>query len=139
MTAPCPFCEINTGRAPATFVDEWSDAIAIVPLDPVVEGHTLIIPKQHVADAHTDPDVTAATMRRASALARDRWPYSNLITSTGPPATQSVFHLHIHAIPRREGDELMLPWGTTGDPHAPHWCPAAQYLKDTLTGLGHPS
>lgn len=107
----CPFCEINTGRAPATFVGEWSDAFAIVPLNPVVEGHTLVIPKTHVTDFAADPAVAAATMRRAAQLAGDH-PVGamNLITSRGRVATQSVFHLHLHLVPRAANDGLALPW-----------------------------
>jgi len=105
----CPFCEINTGRAPATFVHEWSDTIAIVPLNPVVDGHTLVIPKQHVADFGEDPDVSAATMRRAAQLAAGDRPM-NVITSRGRAATQSVFHLHLHLVPRAANDGLALPW-----------------------------
>lgn len=108
---PCPFCEINTGRAPATFVREWSDAIAIVPLNPVVDGHTLVIPKTHVTDFADDPDVTGATARRAAQLCRDLdLVHANLITSRGVHATQSVFHLHLHLVPRAENDGLALPW-----------------------------
>ncbi|MGN7139043.1 HIT family protein [Streptomyces pseudogriseolus] len=108
---PCPFCEINTGRAPATFVHEWSDAIAIVPLNPVVDGHTLVIPKRHVTDFVVHPDVSASVMRRAAQLAGDYPAGSmNLITSRGRDATQSVFHLHLHLVPRSEGDGLPLPW-----------------------------
>ncbi|MFC9736210.1 HIT family protein [Streptomyces hydrogenans] len=108
---PCPFCEINTGRAPATFVHEWSDAIAIVPLNPVVEGHTLVIPKTHVADFADNPDVFGATARRAAQLCRDLdLAHANLITSRGVHATQSVFHLHLHLVPRAENDGLALPW-----------------------------
>ncbi|MER6601206.1 HIT family protein [Streptomyces parvus] len=110
MTA-CPFCEINEGRAPAEFVHEWSDAIAIVPLNPVVEGHTLVIPKTHVTDFAEDPAVSAATMRRAADLADRLLSGSmNLITSRGREATQSVFHLHLHLVPRAENDGLALPW-----------------------------
>lgn len=108
---PCPFCEINTGRAPATFVHEWTDAIAIVPLNPVVEGHTLVIPKTHVTDFADNPDVSGATARRAAQLCRDLGlMHANLITSRGVHATQSVFHLHLHLVPRTEGDGLALPW-----------------------------
>ncbi|MEW1565749.1 HIT domain-containing protein [Streptomyces sp. NPDC093509] len=108
---PCPFCEINIGRAPAKFVAEWSDAIAIVPHHPVVDGHTLIIPKTHVTDFADDPDVTGATARRAAQLCRDLdLVHANLITSRGVHATQSVFHLHIHLVPRAENDGLALPW-----------------------------
>lgn len=107
---PCPFCEINAGRTPAQFVDEWSDAIAIAPLNPVVEGHTLVIPKTHVADFAEDPTVSAATMRRAAQLASGSGHAMNLITSRGREATQSVFHLHLHLVPRAENDGLALPW-----------------------------
>ncbi|MFD3568482.1 HIT family protein [Streptomyces sp. NPDC058667] len=113
MTQPesCPFCEINTGRAPATFVHEWSDAIAIVPLNPVVDGHILVIPKTHVTDFADDPDVSGATARRAAQLCRDLdLKHANLITSRGVHATQSVFHLHLHLVPRAADDGLALPW-----------------------------
>ena len=109
--SPCPFCEINTGRAPATFVHEWSDTIAIIPLNPVADGHTLVIPKRHVVDFADDPDVTGATARRAAQLCRDLdLVHANLITSRGREATQSVFHLHLHLVPRAENDGLALPW-----------------------------
>ncbi|MFJ9633737.1 HIT family protein [Streptomyces sp. NPDC101175] len=107
---PCPFCEINTGRAPATFVHEWSNAFAITPLNPVVEGHTLVIPKTHVPDFATNPEVSAATMRRAAELMRWTDRPMNLITSRGREATQSSFHLHLHLVPRAPDDGLALPW-----------------------------
>lgn len=132
---PCPFCEIVAGRAPATILREWPEAIAIVPLNPVCDGHTLIIPRAHIADALTDPAVTATTTQRAAEWTAERWPHANILTSIGAPATQSVFHLHVHVVPRAAGDQLMLPWGTTGDPHAPHWCKVAQRLKDQLDHL----
>lgn len=103
----CIFCAIAAGQAPAKVVREWPDAIAIVPLGPVVEGHTLVIPKRHVADAASDPDTSALTMRHAAEIAP--WP-SNIITSIGAPATQSIFHLHLHIVPRAEDDGLALPW-----------------------------
>lgn len=133
---PCPFCEIVAGRAPATVVHEWSDVIAIVPLNPVVEGHTLVIPRAHVDDAATDPDITAATMLRGAELAAASQS-SNILTSIGKAATQSVFHLHIHVVPRAPGDQLMLPWGTTGNPHDPHWCKVAQGLQDQADAIAH--
>ncbi|MFE1109681.1 HIT family protein [Streptomyces rochei] len=106
---PCPFCEIVAGRAPAEIVREWPDALAIVPLKPIVEGHVLVIPRDHVQDFVTDPDVSALTMYRASELVSGMGSY-NLITSKGRPATQSVFHLHLHLVPRAENDGLALPW-----------------------------
>jgi histidine triad (HIT) family protein len=62
----------------------------------------------HVADVGHDPYVSAATMKRAAQLAATQW--CNVITSRGRVATQSVFHLHLHLVPRAEGDGLALPW-----------------------------
>lgn len=103
----CPFCDIIAGRLPATVLAEWSDAIVIVPLNPVVEGHELVIPRIHVEDALRLPGVTADTMRRAAEWATAP---CNIITSAGAEATQTVFHLHVHIVPRRVDDGLALPW-----------------------------
>lgn len=126
----CVFCKIIAGTSPAQIVHSWPDAIAITPIDPVTYGHTLIMPIMHVDDAKQDPKVTAYTMQRAAEFA-DHFEYSNILTSIGRPATQSIFHLHVHVLPRREDDQLMVPWGTMakGDPHAPHWCKQAEELK----------
>jgi len=103
----CVFCDIIDGLQSARVLFQWADAIAIVPLGPVTDGHVLIIPRRHVADAIEDPEVTAATMRCAAEWAMRP---CNIITSAGPEATQTVFHLHVHVVPRREGDGLALPW-----------------------------
>lgn len=110
MENTCAFCAITAGEAPAEVVREWPDALAIVPRGGgVTEGHVLVLPRTHVADAGTDPEVTAAVMRRAAELMAGL-PSANLITSKGSPATQTVFHLHVHVVPRRQGDDLSLPW-----------------------------
>lgn len=101
------FCAIIRGQALATIAGEWTDAIAIVPHRPVVAGHILVIPKTHVADFADDPEVTAATMRRVAQLGTAP---ANVITSAGESATQTVFHLHVHIVPRSFGDGLALPW-----------------------------
>lgn len=107
----CPFCQIILGDAPASMVASWPDAIAFKPLDPVTDGHVLVVPTVHVRDFVAAPHVTAMTMHRAAGLADklpgDDW---NLITSRGPAATQTVTHLHVHLVPRRPGDGLALPW-----------------------------
>jgi histidine triad (HIT) family protein len=113
--ADCPFCAIIAGTAPATIVREWRDAICIVPLNPVVEGHVLVIPKDHVQTFFSSPDVSVIAMRRAAELVHgvERWvnPHDyNIITSAGRAATQTVMHLHVHLVPRVEGDGLLLPW-----------------------------
>jgi histidine triad (HIT) family protein len=107
----CVFCRIVRNQAPAKVVREWDDCLAFVPLNPVTPDHILVIPKVHVADFVSDPEVTAAVMRRAAELAADKGLVSsNLIASAGAAATQTVFHLHVHIVPRSGGDGLALPW-----------------------------
>lgn len=118
----CPFCQIAGGLARASIVREWHSTIAIVPLKPVVAGHVLVIPKCHVADFAENPRVTADIMFWAAELARELDQSMNLITSRGAAASQSVWHLHLHLVPRRENDGLALPWysgkSKRKDPHA---------------------
>jgi diadenosine tetraphosphate (Ap4A) HIT family hydrolase len=106
----CVFCQIVAGTAPATVVREWDDALAIKPRGGVNAGHTLVIPRRHVDNAVVDPAVTALTMARAAELGADLGCDLNVITSVGEQATQTVFHLHIHLVPRTAGDNLPLPW-----------------------------
>ncbi|WP_428956677.1 HIT family protein [Streptomyces sp. cg35] len=105
----CPFCRIVAGVAPARVLREWPDTLAIVPLAAVTPGHVLVIPRAHVADVGVDPAVSARTMRRAAELAADLGE-CNIITSRGESATQTVFHLHLHVLPRYPEDGLALPW-----------------------------
>ncbi|MFC9238712.1 HIT family protein [Streptomyces decoyicus] len=108
----CPFCLIVRGRAPATVLREWPETIAIRPRHGgVTDGHVLVIPKVHVADVAEDPSVSATTMLRAAELAAEAGD-CNVITSRGPSATQTVRHLHLHLVPRADGDGLLLPWTT---------------------------
>jgi histidine triad (HIT) family protein len=105
----CVFCAIVAGTAPATIVREWPDAIAIRPRGGVNDGHVLVLPRTHVANAGVDRNVTAATMAAAADLMAEH-PDANIITSKGSAATQTVFHLHVHVVPRVAGDGLPLPW-----------------------------
>ncbi|UJW36968.1 HIT domain-containing protein (plasmid) [Saccharothrix sp. AJ9571] len=106
----CAFCSIVAGDAPATVVRRWKSVIAIRPRrGGVNDGHVLVIPHQHVTDVGTDPAVAATAMAAAAELASEL-PACNVITSKGRTASQTVFHLHIHIVPRREGDNLPLPW-----------------------------
>ncbi len=115
MVKECPFCAIIVGTAPAQIKMTWLDAIAFVPLNSVTKGHILIVPKHHVVDAVEDPIITSVTMLRTVDYITRRqlfYPYGacNIITSLGKEATQTVKHLHIHVVPREEGDGLHLPW-----------------------------
>lgn len=112
MTTPvlpgkCVFCRIIDGIEPAEIVRRWHDAVAFVPLNPVTPGHILVVPVEHVWDATESPYVTGRVFSRAAEIMPNP---GNLITSAGREATQSVFHLHVHIIPRRENDGLALPW-----------------------------
>lgn len=106
----CIFCRIVAGTAEATVVRAWDDCLAIVPLGPVTEGHVLVLPRAHVRDAAADPAVTGATAARAAELAAETDSAANLISSIGAEATQTVWHLHFHLVPRQAGDGLPLPW-----------------------------
>ena len=107
----CPFCQrIKAGR----YDDRCPDAVTFEPLNPVTLGHRLVVPTVHVADALEDPHITGLVMEYAAEIASlyEADP-CNLITSVGRDATQTVFHLHVHIVPRRSGDGLALPWTGT--------------------------
>lgn len=79
------------------------------PLNPVVPGHLLVVPDVHVEHAKADATIAAGAMDIAGLVAA-RYRSSNIITSIGPEATQSVKHLHLHVVPRHKDDGLTLPW-----------------------------
>ena len=107
----CVFCGIVAGRLPAEFVGSTSGfAMAFRPLGPVVPGHVLFVPRGHFPDAASDPKATGIVMEAAARYAKEQGEPFNLITSAGAAATQTVFRLHIHYVPRRDGDGLTLPW-----------------------------
>lgn len=106
--ADCPFCDYS---GPSEVLYDWGDAFAIEPLNPVTPGHVLVIPKAHVGSFEPSPPTTALVMQRAAEYAAVKIPGDcNLIASAGPAATQTVRHLHVHLVPRTEGDGLKLPW-----------------------------
>lgn len=105
--ASCVFCRIVDGLDNAAIVADWPDAIAFVPLNPVTEGHVLVVPRRHVIDALESPSTTCLVMRHAAEIAMRP---CNLITSAGREATQTVMHFHVHIVPRAAEDGLALPW-----------------------------
>ena len=110
MTAEtCPFCDLSKRVTQWTLLNTYLRVWAVEPLNPVVKGHTLIVPEDHVTSAIDAPHVTGYVMEQASLFAA-RFDSANIITSIGRPATQSVFHLHIHVVPRAANDGLALPW-----------------------------
>lgn len=102
----CPFCDY-AGPVAAFY----GDTFVIEPLRPVTPGHLLVIPKVHVPNALASPAVAGRTVEVAAQHANATGVGAcNLITSTGPQATQTVFHLHVHIVPRAYDDGLLLPW-----------------------------
>lgn len=107
----CVFCDIGRNEAEATVLRDTGDCLVIAPLNPVSLGHALVIPRIHVSDALAMPKVTGLVMTRAAEYAAWQGAHGyNLITSVGEVATQTVFHLHVHVVPRRPDDGLALPW-----------------------------
>ena len=108
---PCPFCEIVAGVGPAEVVDRGDEWMAFRPLHPVTDDHTLFIPTRHVESATADPETAGVVMAAAAEWLRVAHAgVGNLITSSGAAATQTVFHLHVHAVPRGPGDGLRRSW-----------------------------
>lgn len=105
----CVFCAIVVGRAPAEVHERTARAILITPLNPVTPGHLLAIPTTHVARFHENPKVTARTMRQAAEWCMDE-PHYNVIVNNGSAAGQTIFHLHVHLVPRSAQDGLVMPW-----------------------------
>lgn len=100
----CVFCQ-RIAKGQYEQDSPWS--VVFEPLNPVTPGHLLVVPKRHVRDATEAPHLTGKVMADAARIAPRQ---ANIITSIGNIATQSVFHLHIHIVPRRNGDGLHLPW-----------------------------
>lgn len=106
MKDGCPFCEYD-----GELLADFRDVVVFEPLNPVVPGHVLVVPRLHVQDALERPEIAGRAFEAAALYARNsRMAPVNLISSVGAEATQTVFHLHVHVVPRRAGDALALPW-----------------------------
>jgi histidine triad (HIT) family protein len=118
----CDFCAIARGDQEAEVVGAGVDWIAFFPLRPATPGHTLVIPREHASDLwetndQTGAALTIAAMRIGRAMQAALEPEGmNLITSAGTTAEQTVFHLHLHVVPR---------WSHDG--FGQIWPPASQY------------
>jgi histidine triad (HIT) family protein len=113
----CIFCKIIAGEIPSFKLFEDDETFAFMDINPASEGHALVIPKEHAADVHAVSDAAiAATVKTAKKIAaaidETLSPAGlNLLQCNGPAAAQSVFHFHMHVLPRSEGDDLKLNWG----------------------------
>ncbi|MBO0842266.1 MAG: HIT family protein [Nocardioides sp.] len=115
----CIFCQIMAGNIPSTKVYEDDDTYAFMDIAPATEGHVLVVPKVHAKDLlEIDPESLAAVARTAQKVAGRVVETLgadgvSLINSCGAAAWQTVFHLHMHVIPRyidKAKDTMQLPW-----------------------------
>jgi histidine triad (HIT) family protein len=112
----CLFCKIVAGEIPATRVREDERTIAFMDINPATRGHLLVVPREHATDL-TDigaEDLVACTAaaRALAIAAKEKLGADgvNLLNSCGRAAWQTVFHFHVHVIPRYANDPLRLPW-----------------------------
>ncbi len=130
----CLFCRIVAGEIPSQRIDENESTVSFMDINPATRGHALVVPRTHSADLHDiDPGDLAAcahTAQRIAARARDRLGADgvNLLNACGPAAWQTVFHFHVHVIPRYTDDPLRLPW-VPGPGDADEIAAAAEELR----------
>jgi histidine triad (HIT) family protein len=112
----CLFCKIVAGELPAEKVAEDERTVAFMDINPATRGHLLVVPRKHARDLlDIEPDELAAVVEAAQRMTRRVVETLdadgvNLLNSCGSAAWQTVFHFHIHVIPRYEDDPLRLPW-----------------------------
>ena len=119
--AGCPFCKlvmerVTTGRGIEQIGS--SGVYHFEPLNPVTPGHRLFVPAFHYEDAAEAPSSTGAVFEWAAWWAAQQDEDFNLIVNAGPAASQTVRHLHIHYVPRRPSDGLILPWSSLAEKRA---------------------
>jgi histidine triad (HIT) family protein len=119
----CLFCKIVAGELPGQIVAQDELTVAFMDINPATRGHLLVVPRNHTPNVlEADPEDLNATIRTAQRLAQritERLGADgvNLLNSCGAAAWQTVFHLHVHVIPRYADDPLKLPWvPAPGDP-----------------------
>ncbi len=116
MADDCLFCGIVAGSIPSETIDSDERTVAFMDINPATAGHALVVPRKHSADLLEigDEDLTAVNLaaqrlakRMKDVLGADG---INLINACGAAAWQTVFHFHVHVVPRYEDDPLKLPW-----------------------------
>jgi histidine triad (HIT) family protein len=112
----CLFCKIVAGEIPATLVHEDERTVAFMDINPATRGHLLVVPRAHARDlleiGGDDLAACAAAARELAGRVSERLEADgvNVLNSCGREAWQTVFHFHLHVIPRYAGDPLRLPW-----------------------------
>jgi histidine triad (HIT) family protein len=115
MVDDCIFCKIVAGELPSEIVQEDDHTIAFMDINPWTRGHALVVPREHSRNlfdvGEADLARSASAARRLAVRMRERLGCDgiNLLNSCEPAAWQTVFHTHIHVIPRYDDDPLRLP------------------------------
>ena len=119
----CIFCKIIAGELPGTIVAEDERTVSFMDINPGTRGHALVIPREHTKDllsiSAEDLAACSSAAQRLAGKAMENLGATgvNLVNSCGAAAWQTVFHFHVHVIPRYENDPLQLPWiPAPGDP-----------------------
>ncbi|OHV04366.1 HIT family protein [Mycobacterium talmoniae] len=113
----CVFCAIVAGDAPAIRICEDDDYLAFLDIRPFTRGHTLVVPKRHTVDlTDTAPETLAGMLAvgqriAQAARATELADATNIAINDGRAAFQTVFHIHLHVLPRRTGDKLSVAKG----------------------------
>ncbi|QST00727.1 HIT family protein [Pontibacillus sp. ALD_SL1] len=126
MSQDCIFCKIRDGEIPSAKVYEDEDVYAFLDISQVTKGHTLVIPKDHVKNVYeTSSDVAEKVFSRvpkiANAIKATYEPVGlNILNNNEEAAGQSVFHLHIHLIPRYgKNDGFAAKWEEHANAYTP--------------------
>ena len=113
----CIFCKILEGAIPSFKLYEDDNTFAFMDINPLHDGHALVIPKEHHTNIFETPTevlttLMATTQRIAKAVQNSIAPDGiNILQANGHGAAQSVFHIHFHVLPRKNGDDAKLNWG----------------------------
>lgn len=114
----CIFCKIANGETPSATLYEDQEFRVILDLGPAAKGHALILPKDHYANLYEIDDEVAArafklakkmVIKMTDVLGCDGY---NIVQNNGTAAGQTVFHFHMHLIPRYENDNAGFGWNT---------------------------
>ncbi|WP_294146507.1 HIT family protein [uncultured Clostridium sp.] len=133
----CIFCKIAGGEIPSATVYEDSDFRVILDLGPASRGHALILPKEHYKDlCELDESVAAKVLPLAGkigAAMKEVLGCSgfNVVQNNGETAGQTVFHFHVHIIPRYEGGPAMVTW-TPGNADSTELAEISNSLKEAM-------
>jgi histidine triad (HIT) family protein len=112
----CIFCKVVAGEIPGEIVDSDERTITVMDINPATRGHVVVIPREHSENLITVPEedlnATMASARRIAARMQEALSPDgfNVLNNVGRAAWQSIFHFHVHVIPRYHDDPLQLPW-----------------------------